>query len=242
VTLPVLIDCPSDDEVDGFTFRRTSGTETGCTSIPIRIVPFPVLERVEKAKGVGELQTRYGVVSGQTRAALLAINRLVQAILTKDSSQLESYIRLKAESEANEEARFARQRQLTLADAPVLFRPMSPRPASVIREVVRERVHSPGHPVAELINELYQRSSGRLVGWWDHRRRVLSDGLYCRKLDSALFTLLLSRVAMPQGTAICARCGTVFQRSRVAQKFCSTRCGNFVRQIKRRAKQKGKTP
>jgi hypothetical protein len=234
VTLPVLIEC-AFQEADGLIFQRRY-EEKDNTFIPVRELPLSFLESVEKSKGEGGFQTRYGTVSKRTRTALLTANRLVQAIQNADDKSLSKYVRLKAAEEASEEAR-----QNDLAEyglGGLLYEEEFKKLEPKVQQRVLARVKGGGHPIAELSAELYRIAHSQLVLWWRSKERNVAAGIYCLSLDAAFFSLLLSRVAMPQGTAICTRCQKVFIRSRVAQKFCSRRCGNAVRQAQRRAKQK----
>lgn len=245
MTLPILIECPFE-KADGFIFRQQK-LAAGGRWVPVRILPLAALEKVEKSKAQGGVETQYGQVSQRTRIALLTMNLLVQAIQSGDGNALAKYVQLKAAEEAREEAQWKVIRPSAFAPpGSALPGPLTPvveqiefeRLEPVLREEVLARVRGPGHPVAELCAELYRRASPHLVLWWRHQERNLAPGLYCSTLGTALFSLLLSRIAVPQGTAICARCQKVFTRSRIAQTFCSTRCGNAVRQARRRAKRK----
>jgi transposase-like protein len=239
VTLPILIECDLQ-EADGFIFQRSYSGENDNIFLPVRVLPLAVLKSVEKSKPWGEIQTRYGIVSERTRAWLVTANVLMQAIQTADSNRLDKYVMFKATEETREEAsEEARENDLSeygLAD--LLYKEAVKRLEPKVKQHVLARVQSPGHPIAELCAELYRRASSQLVLWWRQKERNLAAGIYCSSLDAALSALLLSRMAMPQGTAICARCQKPFIRVRIAQKFCSSRCGNAVRQADRREKQK----
>jgi hypothetical protein len=237
VTLPVLIECDLQKS-DGFIFRRRYlGEPTNDNDfLPVRVLPLAVLKSIEKHKSKGKLKTRYGTVSQRTRTTLLTVNLLVQAIHSADEKRLNTYIRLKAAKETSEGARQNDLSDYGLGD--LLSKDERERLEPEIQKQVLVRVKGKGHPIAELSAELYQIAPSQLVLWWRSKERGLAAGIYCSSLDAALFALLLSRVAMPQGTAICSRCQRVFIRSRIAQKFCSRRCGNAVRQTQWRAKQK----
>jgi hypothetical protein len=239
VTLPVLIEC-AFQEADGFIFRRRYVGEKEKDDdndfLPVCVLPLVILKRVEEHKGKGQFKTPYGTVSQRTRTTLLTVNLLVQAIQSTDGKSLNKYVLLKAAEEASEEARQNDLSEYGLGD--LLYKEEYERLEPEIKKQVLSRVKGKGHPIAELSAELYRIAPSQLVLWWRSRERDLAAGVYCFNLDAALFALLLSRSAMPQGTAICTRCQKVFIRSRIAQKFCSRRCGNAVRQEQRRAKQK----
>lgn len=234
MTLPVLIEC-AFQEADGLIFQRRN-EENDNTFIPVRELPLSFLESVEKSKGEGEFQTRYGTVSRRTRIVLLTANRLVRVIQNADDKGLNKYVQLKAAEEASEEARQNDLSEYGLGE--LMYDEEFKRLEPKVQQRVLARVTGGGHPIAELSAELYRIAPSQLVLWWRSKERNVAAGIYCLSLDIALFSLLLSRVAMPQGTAICSRCQKVFIRSRVAQRFCSRRCGNAVRQAQRRAKQK----
>ena len=237
MTLPVLIEC-AFQEADGLIFRRRYSGEKDNDNdfLPVRVLPLAVLKSVEKHKSEGQLKTRYGKVSQRTRVGLLEANLLTQAIQTADSKHLSKYVQLKTAEEASEEARQNDLSEYGLGD--LLYEEEFKRLEPKVQQQVLARVKGGGHPIAELSAELFWRASSQLVLWWRSKEQNVAAGIYCMSLDAALFSLLLSRVAMPQGTAICTRCQKVFIRSRIAQKFCSPRCGNAVRQAEWRAKQK----
>jgi hypothetical protein len=241
VTLLVLIDC-NLLEAEGFIFRRRfsgQADEVGSSEnnfVPVRVLPLEILKSVENHKGDWPFETRYGAVSQRTRTKLLTVNHLVQAVQNPDGKLLHKYVQFKAAEEASEEALYNDFSEY--GGGELLFEEERERLEPGTRKQVLDRVKGNGHPIAELSAEFYRIASSQLVLWWRSKERDLAAGIYCSSLEAALFALLLSRVSMPEGRAICTRCWKAFSRSRIKQKFCSRRCGNSVRQARRRAKRK----
>jgi hypothetical protein len=184
--------------------------------------------------------TRGDTVSRRTRIALDTLNLLAQEVKNADGRRLNTYVRLKAAEETSEEAR---DNEFSMyGGGSLLHEEEYKRLKPDIQKKVLARVKGNGHPIAKLSAELYRIVPSHVVLWWRTREQDLITGIYCSGLDEALSVLLLSRVSMPEGTAMCTRCWKVFSRSRIKQKFCSRRCGNAVRQTRRRAKQKKTVP
>lgn len=269
MTIPILIECIDGDpkRADGFIFRQERGTSEGSSWLPVGIVRLEELEAVQTFEAPGPINTPLGTVSQRDRAILRVMSLLIQAVQTGDSQALNKYVDLKAAGEASAAARRIRG-SLDLDSRGVPVRGATNRPESafsawldpttlgvfqemglalererqenLLQKQVQARVKKPGHPIAELIRELNSLVGAKLVLWWQVKERKLASGLLCRNFSSALFALLLSRAVLPEGTGICARCGKVFTRVRVGQKFCSKRCGFSVRKARQRARRKGK--
>jgi hypothetical protein len=243
VTFPILIECDLQ-ESEGLIFRRRCQGEEDSNGrghndvLPVRVLPLDTLKSVEKYEGEGQFRTRYGTVSRRTRVKLRTVNFLVQEVQSADGKRLGKYVHFKTAEEASEEARDNDFSEYGLGD--LLYDEEYKRLEPGIQKQVVSRVTGDGRLIAELSAELDRIALAKLVLWWRSKERDLAAGIYCADIDAALFALLLSRTVMPQGTAICTRCWKLYTRSRVAQKFCSRRCGNAVRQAQKRAKQKQK--
>ena len=93
-----------------------------------------------------------------------------------------------------------------------------------------------GSPRVELTEQIDKRTkSGRLVLWWSLREMKFKTGLYFSDIKDAIYALFALQIVQPEGVGICERCEKVFKRTRVAQRFCSVKCGNCVRKKRQRS-------
>lgn len=72
----------------------------------------------------------------------------------------------------------------------------------------------------------------RFVLWYTRKKELL-PGLYCKDPLSALYTLVLARIAGGRGIGACLNCGTVLGRKRKTRKFCSNKCRQEMYRLKR---------
>lgn len=263
--ISVLIECPECDpkKADGFIFRPVHEPTESRTWIAVRVVPFEELEAVQKHKAPGEIETPLGSVSQRDRSNLQFMKWLLQAVRAKNDQDLAKYIgyapagaasvavdRLKNSLDFDpKKAIVRRSSDPDHAWMGNLFGPLRAlaigqehkRLETRFKEQVRARVTSAGvHAIPELVRELNRLANAKLVLWWQSKNRQLAAGLLCRTFPSALYALLLSSAAMPEGTGICVRCGRDFNRIRRGQRFCSKRCRYAYLKADWRARQKEK--
>jgi len=106
--------------------------------------------------------------------------------------------------------------------------------------LVNEIMPPNGNVIGHFSNQINQRTKvGRAVVWWSIRDKMFRAGLWFDHPGDALFALFAIQIATPIGVGICDLCGKHFNRARVAQKFCSVRCGNYVRKVHQRQMTKG---
>jgi ribosomal protein L24E len=74
---------------------------------------------------------------------------------------------------------------------------------------------------------------------WYTRENEMVPGLYCEDSISALYALVLARIAGGRGLGACLNCGTVLRRKRKTRKFCSNKCRQEMYRLKR-APRRGK--
>jgi hypothetical protein len=252
--LPVLLPCPpgwtAPEELggrgraaDGYIFSGEGGN-----TIPVRVLPWDFTRLLQGKR----LRTLYGAYGSRLEAkeytnlrALVLLSQLVQTggfhlnatqgagtttISFSPTAGLKLYAKMQAAIRAREKE-------------PV---PTSPPEEWGKEEVQAKEVwgqllpQTAGDPVFELARQVDRRAkSGRLVLWWSRREKTLLSGLYFAKVQDAIYALFTLQVAHPEGVGICERCGKFFKRSRVAQKFCSIKCGNYVRKKRERVKTNG---
>jgi hypothetical protein len=250
--LPVLIDCLPGTGVplelggrgrapDGFIF---SGEDGGTL---VRVLSWDFF-RLLRGKRLQALYSAYGLKLGTKEYAnlrsLILLSQQVQtggfdirrmadgkriSISIRPTMGLRKYVEMQAAIRAREKA---------------------PVPSVTAEEWSKEKVQAEeiwkqfqpstgGHALFELARQMDRRArSGRLVLWWSQREEMLQAGIYFSRIQDAIYALFTLQTARPQGVGICERCGKVFKRSRVAQKVCSTKCGNYIRKQRERAKTK----
>lgn len=240
--LPVLVECRPGKKEEGFVLDADAGQR-----IAVRALPLKTWDSFRDDKRWKRFCDEYGTVSPQERGILMALGLLSQAIQTDSvrifktepdqimaapPDYLKQYVKIVAKLRAE-------------AKVPVPFVEEGKEEEEWSKEDVQaEEVWNQllppnGDPFAELSEKLGERTkSGRLVMWYSRRDKMLQAGLYFKTFADALYALFSLQVAMPEGVGFCERCGKVFKRSRVAQKFCSTKCGNYIRKKRERAAEK----
>lgn len=232
--LPVLVECRPGKKEEGFVLDPEFGHR-----IAVRALPLEAWDSFRDVKRWKKFCGEYGRVPPGEGVILMALGQLSQAIQTGSvpiyaakpdeigaapSGYLKNYVKFVATLRAE-------------AKVPVPLLPPEEwgREDVQAEEVWNQLIPPNGNSFAELSAQLGQRTkSGRLVLWWSQREKMLQAGLYFKKFADALYALFSLQVAMPEGVGFCERCGKVFKRTRVAQKFCSTKCGNYVRKMRER--------
>jgi hypothetical protein len=217
------------------------------STIPVRVLPSD-FHRLWRRERWVTLCESYGVkVSGKERANLLSLVQLSHAvqtgrfrIYTQHDAQRRPRLKFEAAADLDiyvklQSAIRARERSPIPSCPPDKWNDKAVQAKEVWRQLVPT---TGGHPLAALVQQLGSRvKSGSLVLWWSRREEKLRAGLYFSQMQDAIYALLALQTGEPEGVGICERCGKVFKRSRLAQKFCSLKCGNYVRKKRERAKQ-----
>lgn len=235
--ISVLIPASGRKE-DGVVFDSESDQ-----AVPIRVLPMAVWDSFTKESRWEKFCREYGEVPRQERAELHALARLSQAIHTRSiqiyeqageirahvSHDLRNYVRLQS-------AARARLKVALPLDPPDFWADPELQAEALFNELLPPH----GDPILHFREQLDQRiRAGHFVMWWSSRDRMLACGLFFNKVQDALFALLALQATEPQGLGICERCSKTFGRARVGQKFCSIRCGNYMRKMRERQKMKG---
>jgi len=249
--LPVLIDCLPGTGVplelggrgrapDGYIFS----SEDGSTTL-VRVLSWDFF-RLLRLKRLQALYSAYGSKLGTKEyanlRALVLLSQLAQTggfdvrrmedkkrVSMEPTTGLKKYVEMQAAIRAREKAP-------VLSVAAEDWSKESVQADEVWKQF---RPATGGHPLFELARQVDRRArSGRLVLWWSRREKTLQAGLYFSRIQDAIYALFTLQTARAQGVGICERCGKVFERSRVAQKVCSMKCGNYIRKKRERAKTK----
>lgn len=235
--LPVLTACPPGKKEDGYLWDFE-----GRSNVPVLVLPLKVWDSCRTNARWEQFCDKYG--SGfdpkLERAELQALARLSQAIQTGSiriyrhggeiraapSGDLKVYVEIEA-------ARRARSKVPLPLDPPERW---SSEDAQA-EEMWNQFLPVTGNPFAALSEQLGKHTKpGRLTLWWSERKKMLRAGLYFERVEDAIFALFTLQVALPRGVGICERCGDIFERTRVARKYCSVRCGNYIRKNRERQK------
>ena len=92
----------------------------------------------------------------------------------------------------------------------------------------------PAYVLSREINEWLDKV--KLISWWAKADKRLYSGLYCEDIVTALFVLWITHLPFTKGVSVCAQCGSIFERSRRNQIFCTANCQNVagVRRYRRK--------
>lgn len=244
-SLPILVRCKAIDR-DGHIVLK------GRRSVPVSVVPLKELESLWNPDQRKKFESSYGHIPQLAEARLLTLNRLLQAIRTRDPGNLghlSTYAKLAGAEERTTDVircardlgvsedwcrRMAEETEKRTGYPP--FGPLGPATEQYYESRVWERLC---RPLPELSRKLNRRlQSVRLVIWWVMQSQIPAPGLFCPDIETALFALTFSRIASPQGWSVCLRCSASFMRTRRDQKYCSLRCGGATRKARERKRKR----
>jgi hypothetical protein len=236
--IPILIRSPEPRKADGLLVLAED-------AVLVRLVEAGNLLTAE---GFRRFEEEVGAVPESSHAAVFALLRLAQLTKTGTRRDLDAYIRLQAGAEVRGEINLLERivggfrgeankvlQELLLASFRNKGKKLLEREESEIR---RRMGRAEGLSVAiELSREINRWLRGaRVVLWWPRKDKRLTLGLYCEKAETALASTVLATIDVPQGIAVCVRCGSYFMRIKRGQKYCKLRCGNADRKARERAK------
>jgi hypothetical protein len=207
----------------------------GDYDIRVRVVAPGSVEDLLADAPRGSRARTYPTVRQTQRAGLFALLRLTQLIQTRQSKHRAAYVSL----EFGEEVRRWIAEDAKLRDAfgannwPRLNKE---RLADARKSVVKSLARRIRFPLSEVSRQLNGRlRKATFVVWWADRDKKLFPGIFCEEMETAFAAMLVSRVASPEGLAVCQRCGKRFVRKKRIQRYCTLRCGNAARKSRQRA-------
>ena len=186
--------------------------------LPVTVVlPDSLQALLEPNPRFAKYEKQFGKVPDSDREELLALFHLIEEERTFDQSHRRAY-----------EAHKLAQRKAE--------RKSSKRMAEVLFESDKKSLERKGR-VRTATDALNVGSVIRV--WWDKRNDTLSPGILVDGFRDALKLLLLLNLGNADSIAECGWCHKRFTRSKVAQLFCTLRCGNNARQARLRARKGG---
>ncbi len=217
-SLSILMAAPDRRECDGVIFRETH-------ALLVRVVSPRALEAFLRST-----ESREGDLTKWDRAQLRAQVSLFSALRLGKDADLRTYALLRAWLEEREAS--SRRGRIFGIDPTPTEDELKSR-----QEEILKSLKPPGrrNSVGEFLRVLTASVSGaRFVPWWSYKERHIEVGVFCPTLRSALSCLLLAKAMLPEGAGICLACRKTFRRARPDQRYCSIRCGNRIRQRKKR--------
>ena len=226
-TLPILFGAVPHEKRDG-RIIRSDGSD-----IAVRVVPRNAVEGIFNPKRREEINEAFNeafkTVSEDALIDLKALVFLLQAIESRSSETLKTYVKWKAPLEALRSEKHISKILGELCDG----KPArdSTNKDKYLLSAVRSLFRRVRYPLSEFCRQLNAHARlAQFVIWWDESRKKFVPGLYCKNMATALAIGLFFRQA-----GVCVRCQNWFiPTSKKPQRFCSLRCGNADRKSRQR--------
>jgi hypothetical protein len=196
---------------------KEDGTLLDGSATPVLVVPAAALEALllKDGRAFGSFESRFGRVSDERKADLLAAFQLLELVRTGSQVNKESFLAFSAKA-------MDLRRQNSRATAPN---------REAIRKSLLHRDRSRVGDPRELLRLLsFRLGSRELRPWSSDVEKKLCLGILDDDFVGALHSLLFLSISETEAPAICKRCDTRFRRTKTSQVFCSLSCGNAHRQ------------